>query len=671
MKKISPLLLLTAAFFTMAFDCYTASKHLLSARGNYYFSSSSGNDETGNGSINAPYKSISKLNSLFPNLRMGDSVLLKRGDVFNDAALIVSASGSPDNPIVIGAYGNGVKPVISSLYTIQSWTKTGRNIWESEELPILSKSLYIVLENGGNPVGMGRYPNADAANSGYLTIKSFTGLNSFTDENLPSSPNWTGASLVIRNERWITDIDTITNHDTEGHTITHTASHYKPRTTGVGYFIENSSLTLDEQGEWYYNSTAKKLSIYSASMPLNVQVATRDNNITCIGKNYITFRDITSSGCNGNNIDSKGNYNNHILNCSIINSGNTAIKLGGTKKTIIKNNDIINSLSNGIEYGYNCTNGIISGNLVKNTSLIPGLGQNNDGQGNSLNILSRNLLVEYNHLSNAGYCNIWLTATSHGITTDSITVQYNEIDSFNRNKNDGAGIYLTGLSGVPQYGRVFRHNYVHDGFTSLDGTNPQYNITYGIYFDAFKVGAVTDSNFFSNCGRAAVFVNSHANDISFNGNIFYNNPVCQVDMVISRASDPLNLTFNNNIFWSNGNQSHWRLSSDDSYNLSSVSLNNNYYINSDINTAPFRYGKAFAYTSYNFSKWNGNAAIEKNAIHTAFSNSDEVVSKFNTTRLPVSISLPGKWKDALGNSFSNSNPLILQPYTGIILMKEK
>ncbi len=115
--------------------CFMANAHAAS----YYFSSATGND--GYSSRQAqnkatPWKSLSKLNSFFSSLQPGDSVLLKRDDVFF-GCLQVASSGDAGNPIVVGAYGKGDNPVISGLVALTGWTFMGNGIWESAASPEL------------------------------------------------------------------------------------------------------------------------------------------------------------------------------------------------------------------------------------------------------------------------------------------------------------------------------------------------------------------------------------------------------------------------------------------------------------------------------------------------------------------------------------------------------
>ncbi len=71
-------------------------------RSAYYFSTS-GNDSN-SGSANSPLQSLALISRL--NIRPGDSLLLKGGDIFNDS-IILTKNGTAGRPILISSYGNG------------------------------------------------------------------------------------------------------------------------------------------------------------------------------------------------------------------------------------------------------------------------------------------------------------------------------------------------------------------------------------------------------------------------------------------------------------------------------------------------------------------------------------------------------------------------------------
>ena len=79
--------------------------------GNTYYFDSNAADDTGDGSVESPWKSLDSLEQI--DLAPGDRILLKRGSQFFET-LEIAASGETDNPIVVDAYGTGAKPIISA-----------------------------------------------------------------------------------------------------------------------------------------------------------------------------------------------------------------------------------------------------------------------------------------------------------------------------------------------------------------------------------------------------------------------------------------------------------------------------------------------------------------------------------------------------------------------------
>ena len=76
----------------------------------YYVSNSIGNDDYDGLSIEHPFKSIEKINSLY--FYPGDTILLKSGDSW-EGMLWIKGSGADQNPIILDSYGGDLRPVIN------------------------------------------------------------------------------------------------------------------------------------------------------------------------------------------------------------------------------------------------------------------------------------------------------------------------------------------------------------------------------------------------------------------------------------------------------------------------------------------------------------------------------------------------------------------------------
>src|SRR5579863_76439 len=96
----------------------------------YYVSSSAGSDANSGTSSSAPWKTLAKVNG--QALQPGDSVLLRRGDIWNES-LVPPSSGTSGSPITFDAYGTGIAPNLTGYYAVpsSSWTLVTGNAWKA------------------------------------------------------------------------------------------------------------------------------------------------------------------------------------------------------------------------------------------------------------------------------------------------------------------------------------------------------------------------------------------------------------------------------------------------------------------------------------------------------------------------------------------------------------
>jgi hypothetical protein len=96
----------------------------------YYVSSSVGSDSNAGTSSSAPWQTIAHVNG--QTFLPGDSILFKRGDVWNES-LAPASSGSSGNPIAFDAYGSGAAPNLTGYYAVPSpaWVHISGNAWKA------------------------------------------------------------------------------------------------------------------------------------------------------------------------------------------------------------------------------------------------------------------------------------------------------------------------------------------------------------------------------------------------------------------------------------------------------------------------------------------------------------------------------------------------------------
>ncbi|HEV3308662.1 MAG TPA: hypothetical protein VGZ91_19620 [Candidatus Sulfotelmatobacter sp.] len=96
----------------------------------YYVSSSVGSDTNAGTSSSAPWQTIAHVDG--QTFLAGDTVLFKRGDVWNES-LVPGSSGSSGNPIVFDAYGTGAAPNLTGYFAVPStaWVLVTGNAWKA------------------------------------------------------------------------------------------------------------------------------------------------------------------------------------------------------------------------------------------------------------------------------------------------------------------------------------------------------------------------------------------------------------------------------------------------------------------------------------------------------------------------------------------------------------
>lgn len=504
MKTLTLLLFLT--FFSLA------------NANTYYFSTNSGDDSrTPEEAQNpaTPWKTLRKLNLFFSSLQPGDAVLLKRGETFY-GTIVINKSGTPASPIVIGDYGSGKKPVITSFVTLSDWVNKGKGVWESYNEALASRVNMVVLD--GDVLEMGRYPNSGSNGSkGYLTFESHVDKSSITDDDLSTNADLTGAELVLRSRRWTLDRNLITDHS--GKKISYKASSIYEPYDNYGYFIQNDIRTLDKFGEWYYNPLTNKLSVYfgdNSPSSYNLQATTFDNMVVSQKCSNVLINNLSITGANSNGFNIRYGSNIVIKDCDILYSGVTGVKVISHSNFKIEGCTISYSNSNGIDLGYSGDNAIVRNNKIVNTGTIPGSIGSGDGKGLGIYTNGNGNLIEYNEIVNTGFMAI-------NFNGDDVTVKNNFINYFCTQKDDGAGIYSHIGNKIPRTNRKIIGNIMLNGIGAGEGTsNPLYLPAEGIYLDNNASNIEITGNTVANGNNNGIYIHN-AYGININNNVVYNN----------------------------------------------------------------------------------------------------------------------------------------------------
>jgi parallel beta-helix repeat protein len=509
-----------------------------------------GLDTNAGTSSSAPWKTLAAVNAA--PLAAGDDVCFKRGEVFS-GALTVGKSGAVGNPIRFASYGAGKKPVLTGFSTLRGWTATTAGIWKAP-CPSCGARVAAVIIDGAN-TAMGRTPNLGDANGGYLSYEAtigtpnadsggyyatpYTGVLGIVDQQLPASPSWTGAEVVIRKIHYVLDRERVTSHT--GTNVVYQNPLVSGGYLGVpgwGYFFQDSLQTLDQPGEWYFDPAAKELHVFfGAAGPGSsvVEASSVDTLVTVHGHDHVAFDGLALRGANARGFLVDTATDVTIRSADILFSGATALYASGTDGLTLESSLLQDSNNTGV-YVRASRNAVVRSNVVRRTGVLRGGGAAHAEDGNHTGIMiggigvtDINTLVEGNLVEDVGYNGIHFVASG-------VTLKNNVIQRYNLLLDDGGGIY-TWRSGQTYVNRKIVGNIVLDGRGAPDGQpTPATLLSSGIYLDNASNDVEVTDNTVAGAANAGLFEN-YATDIKISGNTLFDNTY-QVSLA-SLAAQPI------------------------------------------------------------------------------------------------------------------------------------
>ena len=621
-----------ALFFSFSFLISLALSITQGYATNYYVSQESGNDSRSLAEAQnpaTPWKSIDKINSLFPYLKAGDAVFFNRGDIFY-GTLHIQASGSTTSPIKIGAYGSGAKPVITSLKTVNGWKSIGNGVYESTS-SINTNTVKVLLING-EIHEMGRYPNSNIANEGYLNIEETSGNYLISSSDLSGSSSWNGGEVVIKKNQWIIDTHQISSHSGNQIRYDGSSSAYKAEKE-FGFFIQNHIKTLDTFGEWYFNPSTKKINVYfgnSNPSSLKVEVSTLQNLLI---KDYrdenIHIENIQFKGANNDAIELKGGRNIRISDSEISFSGENGILALSVLDLIIERNKVTNTYNNSMYLRYGNDNAIIRDNEIKKTALIAGRTQNEDAAGIGIFAYGEKILVQNNAIINSGFNGIQFNG-------NYTVVKNNFVDTFCQIKGDGGGIYTFGGVQYQGYrGRKIEGNIVVNSIGSKGGI-PDKGINYkplaeGIFLDDNSNNIEITGNTIGNTENSGLKM-SNSNQVLVSNNTFFNShsSITVGNSVIGEDTRDVSI-LNNQFFAKTSDQNSYAIKTYKDDIQSMGSFDKNYFFRPlgdefSIQNEYVKNGKKEAAID-NLEQWSDKFGKDKNSVSNSVALSTYTVNK--------------------------------------------
>ena len=603
----------------------------------YYISSSSGSDNntpTQAQNPATPWKTLDKVGLSWSLINPGDSILFKRGDTFI-GTLKVTKSGTPGHPITIGAYGGGTeKPVIDGRLLLDNWTNLGGNVWETSNVALTSQPTALTINDVLQPLG--RYPNMDAPNLGYLTITSHpTGSkNTFTDSSLSDSPNWTGAEVVVRNAHWVLNRLTASSHS--GQTIILSGNAYYEMKDNFGYFFQNHPATLDKDGEWCYLSTDKKIRVYSVSDPNTkaIKVANTDKFFDFSQVSNVVIDGLAMIGAKRLAINMSKTNSTTIKNCDIVASGESAITIGNIYSTNIECDSITLVNNTFTNTQHSCISArasrlILKENTISNTGIVPGMSVNGQG-GVAIKLSCTGVKVERNTIRNTGY-----VCVIHAC--NDLLIKENIFDNFCSVLDDGGAIY----GGGDGTNRKVIDNIVLNGIGAPAGANRTGGMAEGIYLDDRTTNVEVEGNSVAFCSSTGIFLHNAQKSIVKNNTVFS----CGMELRLKHdniaADSPIiDCDIQNNVLCTNNLASNSALLYYQTRSESDLShlgtLDNNYYWHPYLHNQYIIYRvydtSTIVYTPINIEEWKAVGNFDTHSVAEGPNNaSDSFRFEYNTT----------------------------------------
>lgn len=567
---------------------------------------------------------------------------------------------------MVDAYGSGNKPVLAGSASVANWTNIGNNIWQASCSACGDRVTGLYRDNTALPLG--RFPNLNAANKGYLTVQSHSGKTQLTGQQTLST-NWTGGEVVFRPVQWILNRSAITAQS--GNTLTLASAGTYDISDGWGYFIQSHPATLDQVGEWYYNPSNKTIQLFDNQNNPNNQSISATANAEAVNLSnvaYVTIRNVQITQGLVTNL-SISNSTNLVINGNTINQGGEdgVLLRGSGHHVTIENNQIEDINNNGVDIG-SYQDITFRGNGLRRIALIPGRGRSGDGTYvGFISASTANTLIEDNVLDNIGY-----NALNFSTST---TIQRNQISNFCLTKSDGSGLYIWNGNQQPMGNIRIMSNVVYNGIGVPEGTpGGAYSGANGIYFDDCTLNMEVANNTVYNCRGLGFFLHGSSN-IRLTGNTSFNNGEGQLAITTAGGCQPRNNVILNNVFVSRlANQFNVKYESAQNDLASFGQFDNNVYARPFDDTYTIRavynntVGADLSLEQWR-SRYGKDLLTTKSPITYSWGNPDDLIRFVaNASGNAIQVPLDGPYRDARNNVVSGQ--VTVAAYSSVVLFRD-
>ncbi|MDM8527762.1 right-handed parallel beta-helix repeat-containing protein [Anaerolineales bacterium HSG24] len=478
------------------------------------------------------------------NTRLEDNatLLFKRGDIFRGK---LSLYKTPVG-VTIGAYGTGDNPVIAGSVAITGWTKTGHASLDSTNVYEADVSAFIVEDSKGNEntiqhlfaegelMTIARYPNVDSPlDKNWLIIDETATGDAFKDAVLTDygKPNdyWNGARLRIRNYSWTYKVLEVTDYVASTGKIV--ADGLGGQLPEWGYFLDDKLEEIDYPGEWYYDSTSKKVYLYPKDgvdpNQTLIEGATYATGLSIgMDENQTTVENLTFKHFTGNGLHISQTQGVVVKNCHF-DYNLVGLSTWNSNDALISSNHFDYNMKSGIglnaKSDYDVGTSTIEKNQISNSAMIPVYGRRYEGtyNGIGISVFGKAYTVRQNTVENTGWIGIYLKDGGHHIVENNVVRKSLQL------LNDGGAI------GIGSDGNIIRGNFMLESLGNVDESN-----------------GCSSSNK-DPCSRHSTYGMGLAADSKFQDNLIEENTVANNPDMGIRLNSFVNTTVRNNILYNN------------------------------------------------------------------------------------------------------------------------
>jgi hypothetical protein len=453
----------------------TATARLFIAARTFYVAGA-GDDGAAGTSPETAWRTLAKVQSQVygGGFAPGDAVLFRRGDTYR-GTLNFNRSGMAENPIFLGAYGTGARPVLSGARTVTGWTRHTGSVYRA---PFDGEARYLFVDGVRQTVA--RHPNV-----GWLRTDEGTTTGLRDAELTAASDTYVGARVVMHAVNWAFE-STRVSASAPGRLDYATPLPYVTSPNDWGYFLDDALALLDAPGEWFHGTATNELYLWAPGgvdpTTLDVAVASEERPLQ-LGGNYLVadgldFRHALQGGLSVSYL----NHHVTVRDCAVSDSY-WGIRVFASDVTLLEN-EIHDTFDGGI-YIDGARN-VVERNHLHDISMVPGLGANRWGYM-GLTVKGDEARVRHNLIERVGYLGMEVGGNRH-------VIEENEVSEAVSLFNDGGGIAFDFLDGV-----IFRRNVVHDtrgAPASISATQTvNYRIAFNMYFgDKSNVNTILEDN---------------------------------------------------------------------------------------------------------------------------------------------------------------------------------